>query len=149
MTDSDDGPTGPQATAELLTHIFQKGFQAGCLIGLGVILPAVALRRRSAGISLITNEFQKTGAKVMTYSAALGMVTTGTARHCASAVLYWPDPGRLHNLSRPCTGIMGLGMIYGKPLEAEGIEDRAYRLRHNEGQIRTDGFAQVSMVLSH
>lgn len=38
---------------------------------------------------------------------------------------------------------MGLGMIYGKPLDTDGIEDRAYRLRYNEGQIRTDFFGQV------
>ncbi len=38
---------------------------------------------------------------------------------------------------------MGLGMIYGKPLDAEGIEDRAYRLRHNEGQLRVDFLGQV------
>ncbi|KAK9828347.1 hypothetical protein WJX74_010232 [Apatococcus lobatus] len=110
-----EGPKCPQATAELLTHICQKGFQAGSLVGLGIVLPAVALRRRSSGASLVTKEFQTTGAKVLTYSAAIGLMTTGA---------------------------MGLGMIYGRPLETEGIEDRAYRLRYNEGQLRTDLFGQ-------
>ena len=75
-----EGPKCPQATAELLTHICQKGFQAGSLIGLGIVLPAVALRRRSSGASLMTKDFQTTGAKVMTYSAAIGLVTTGGYR---------------------------------------------------------------------
>ncbi len=75
--DKDEGPVGGQATAELLTHICQKGFQAGSLIGLGIILPAVALRRRTSGALLTSPEFQLTGCKVLTYSSAIGLVATG------------------------------------------------------------------------
>lgn len=75
-----EGPKCPQATAELLTHICQKGFQAGSLVGLGIVLPAVALRRKTSGVSLLTREFQTTSAKVLTYSAAIGMATTGGYR---------------------------------------------------------------------
>ena len=76
--ETEEGPTGKQATAELMSHICQKGFQAGSLLGLGIILPAMALRRRFAAVSLVSKDFQTMSAKVMTYSPALGMLTTGT-----------------------------------------------------------------------
>jgi hypothetical protein len=35
-------------------------------------------------------------------------------------------------------------MIQFKPIDAEGIRDRAYRIYYNEGQNRTDRFTQVA-----
>jgi hypothetical protein len=35
-------------------------------------------------------------------------------------------------------------MIQFKPIDAEGIQDRAYRIYYNEGQNRTDRFSQVA-----
>ncbi len=40
-------------------------------------------------------------------------------------------------------GAAGLGVVYGKGVPEEGIEDRVYRLHHNTGQSRTDWFAWV------
>lgn len=42
-------------------------------------------------------------------------------------------------------GVAGIGVVYGKGLSDEGIEDRAYRLYHNAGQQRTDRFAWVRL----
>jgi hypothetical protein len=39
-------------------------------------------------------------------------------------------------------------MIQFKPIDAEGIQDRAYRIYYNEGQNRTDRFSQVATCLA-
>lgn len=39
-------------------------------------------------------------------------------------------------------------MIQFKPIDAEGIQDRAYRIYYNEGQNRTDRFSQVASCLA-
>ena len=38
---------------------------------------------------------------------------------------------------------MELGVVLGKGVDEEGIEDRAYRIHYNKGQNRTDRFAGV------
>ena len=47
----------------------------------------------------------------------------------------------------PCdcaAGVATAAMIQFKPVDAEGIQDRAYRIDYNEGQNRTDRFTQVA-----
>lgn len=42
-----------------------------------------------------------------------------------------------------CAAFMELGLVYGKGVDEEGFEDRAYRLYYNKSQNRTDRFAGV------
>ena len=44
---------------------------------------------------------------------------------------------------------MELGLAFGKQIDEEGFEDRAYRLYYNKGQNRTDRFAGVRAVPMH
>lgn len=41
------------------------------------------------------------------------------------------------------TGLIGAAKVYGTPLTADGVEDRVYRLQHNQGQKRTDTFSRL------
>lgn len=61
-------------------------------------------------------------------------------------------PKMLRGLSRSAVittavaGLLGLGKVYGTPLTPEGVQDRVYRLHHNQGQNRTDAFSRVGAV---
>eukprot|EP00891_Asterochloris_glomerata_P002097 jgi/Astpho2/2097/Aster-00581 len=92
LEEKDFDPQQSNATALLMWHIVQKGWQAGSVLGVGVAMPLLARRWRKAGV--LTGE-----------------------------------------------RVVGAGLVWGKPLPQDGIEDRVYRLHYNEGQNRTNRFA--------
>eukprot|EP00877_Chromochloris_zofingiensis_P012775 jgi/Chrzof1/7751/Cz02g35130.t1 len=98
------------AALRLYSHILQKGFQAGSIIGVGIVAPILAYRQGSLDLALLTR------------AAGRGALW-GTA---ATAVL---------------------GALKISQTDQEGLEDRVYRLHYNEGQNRTDLFAQVGAVV--
>ena len=40
-------------------------------------------------------------------------------------------------------GLLGAAKVYGTPLTPDGVQDRVYRLQHNQGQKRTDQFSRI------
>jgi len=97
------------ATFDLLNHVLEKGWQAGSVIGVGLVAPVTALRLRRIGSLKPERVLTAVG-----QSALLGFALSG---------------------------VLGLGKIYGTPLDKEGIKERVYRLHYNEGQKRVDLFS--------
>jgi hypothetical protein len=101
-------------------HVLEKGFQAGSVIGVALVVPAVAWRRgRSAGT------LAGAGPALLKALGTSALVGTGVA------------------------GALGVAMIASIPSDerAAGLQDRAYRLHWNRAQNRTDLFSEVGMAL--
>ncbi|KAL4419247.1 hypothetical protein ABPG77_001185 [Micractinium sp. CCAP 211/92] len=101
----------------VMNHVVQKGIQAGGVVGLGAVVPAVAYRQHKKGVGwqeslpALATAVCKTTLVTLALSVALGV-------------------GRLASI---------------EDLKA-GLEDRAYRLHYNQGQNRADLFAQVGIA---
>ncbi|PRW58643.1 hypothetical protein C2E21_3250 [Chlorella sorokiniana] len=102
--------------ARLLSHVMQKGFQVGGLVGCLVVAPIVFYRARQGGT---------TAAVPKAVNAVFKTVMASTAASTAMAVARMAS---IDNMK-------------------EGLEDRAYRLHYNQGQVRTDHFAQIGTLV--
>jgi hypothetical protein len=61
----------------LASHVLQKGFQAGSLVGLAIVVPIVAFRKRGSGIPLLPQL-----AKAQAMSAVVGSGVGGKSELC-------------------------------------------------------------------
>lgn len=104
----------------LMLHVTEKGFQAGAVLGIAIVLPIVAYRRS-----------RKVG--------SLAGASPDLLRTLGKSALWGAG----------ITTVMGLGKIASMPSDerADGLQDRAYRLHYNTGQNRTDLFSQVGMAV--
>ena len=102
-------------------HIMEKGFQAGSVVGVGLVVPALALRHRRASGGSLTDAAPRL-LKALGTSALVGTCI------CAS---------------------MGAARIASLPAEerADGLQDRAYCLHFNKGQQRVDLLSQIGMAV--
>lgn len=67
------------STARLYSHVAQKGFQAGGLIGGGLLVPAMAFRRRQRRMQPANAAFLPTALRTVGRSAAYGAIGTCAA----------------------------------------------------------------------
>lgn len=112
-------------TARLMHHVTEKGWQAGSVIGIGVVVPIVARRfSRTHGGSLAG-----AGPTVLRAAAAAGLVGAALSTAMGAA--------RVGSLSSSLSA----------DDFAAGMQDRAYRLHYNRGQLRTDLFCEVGMAV--
>lgn len=65
---------GRFATSELMWHILKKGWQAGSVVGVSVVVPIAAARMYRSGAKIDTERLLT----LLTYSAATGVGLTGT-----------------------------------------------------------------------
>ena len=126
-----------QNQALLLEHVVEKGFQLGSCLGTSLFAPLSAYRGRHSGTSLPPRLL-----RVLSRSAVVGTVVSG---QCDCTKLYTIATHRQTNSAcmHHVTGLIGAARVYGTPLTADGVEDRVYRLQHNQGQKRTDNFSRV------
>lgn len=80
MSDSEEQAALSNSTARLYWHVFQKGFQAGAIVGAGVVVPALALRRRQRRMQAANAAFLPTALRTVGKSAAFGAIGTCAQR---------------------------------------------------------------------
>ena len=64
------------STARLYWHVFQKGFQAGAIVGVVIVVPVMAYRRRQRSMQAANAAFLPTALQAVGRSAAYGAIGT-------------------------------------------------------------------------
>ena len=76
MPESEEQAALSNSTARLYWHVFQKGFQAGAIVGGGIVVPALAFRRRQRRMQAANAAFLPTALRTVGKSAAYGAIGT-------------------------------------------------------------------------
>lgn len=79
MSDAEEKAALDHSTARLYWHVAQKGFQAGALVGAGVVVPVMAFRRRKRQMQAANAAFLPTALRTVGRSAAYGAIGTCAA----------------------------------------------------------------------
>jgi hypothetical protein len=111
--------------ARLMHHITEKGFQAGSLMGVAVVVPLVA------------RKYYKSHAGSLAGSGPLLMRAMAASALWGTAISSLIGAGRVVQLSSTLS----------PPEFADGMQDRAYRLHYNKGQRRVDFFSEAGMAV--
>lgn len=119
-TDSYD-PKG-SALSDLTRHVLEKGWQAGAVVGTASLIPYAAFRhyRPRPGRDASVGAITQRGLTLLGRCASRGV---------------------------PLAGVFEVLTLWGRGVDQEGIEDRAYRLHYNESQNRTDNFARSGLLV--
>ena len=76
MSEIEEQAALSNSTARLYWHVFQKGFQAGAVVGAGVVVPVLAFRRRQRRMQAANAAFLPTALHTVGKSAAYGAIGT-------------------------------------------------------------------------
>ncbi|PSC76629.1 hypothetical protein C2E20_0194 [Micractinium conductrix] len=101
----------------VMSHVLQKGFQAGGVVGLGAVAPVVAFLEHRKGrtaeesLPVVAQALCRTALTTLAVSAALGVARLASVDDLK-----------------------------------DGLEDRAYRLHYNQGQNRANLFANLGIA---
>lgn len=82
MSEAEEKAALTNSTARFYAHVLQKGFQAGAIVGMGVIVPVMAYRRRAKRMQAANAVFLPTALRAIGKSAAYGTIGTGGAAAC-------------------------------------------------------------------
>lgn len=113
-----------------MTHILLKGTQVGAVLGLAALVPITAYQTLYKGVAVtaLTPTIMKTSSRFLLG----GFAATGMLFLCT------------HHTPPLHTDTAVLGAARVSTLDADGVFDRAYRLKYNQGQTRTDVFANCA-----
>lgn len=101
MTDSTEKAALENSTARLYTHVAQKGFQVGAIVGTSVLVPVMAFRRRQRRMQAANAAFLPTALRTVGRSAAYG--TVGTCAPLSFAIQPICKMRRTSGLSLVCS----------------------------------------------
>ena len=105
-------------------HVTEKGFQLGSVVGTAIVAPLAARRLKKNNGSLA-------GAGPTVLRAVATAALTGAALSAAIGA----------------ARVSSLKSSLSDDDFATGMQDRAYRLHYNRGQVRTDLFCEVGMAV--
>jgi hypothetical protein len=105
-------------------HVTEKGWQLGSVIGTAIVVPIVARRYSKAHGSLAG-----AGPRVLRAAATAALAGVALSAAVGSA--------RVGSLKRSLSD----------EDFTTGMQDRAYRLHYNRGQVRTDLFCELGMAV--
>ncbi len=77
MSEAAETAAMEHSTFRLYAHVLQKGFQAGGVVGLGLVVPIMIYRRRKTRMQAANAAFLQTALRTVGKSAAYGAIGTG------------------------------------------------------------------------
>ncbi|KAK9829791.1 hypothetical protein WJX72_007934 [[Myrmecia] bisecta] len=101
----DEFDPSDKALLHLFSHILEKGFQLGAVVGTAVVVPITTYRQHKHAGSLTTQSLAPRAMHALARSSVAGVVFAG---------------------------LLGAARVWGSGLDESAIQDRAYRLHYNE-----------------